>query len=92
MDWVNAAANVGSHFIVNNLLFTAFIMLWVNSRFWIAEVLLVVNLVNLIFLYFRHPATPPCKHVFWVVSTYNEVVDFKTLTICILSGEVFEDP
>ena len=64
MDWANAAANIGSHFILNNFLHTAFIMLWVNNLFWIAEIMLVVNFVNLIVLYFRHRATPPCKYMF----------------------------
>jgi hypothetical protein len=64
MDWANAAANVGSHFIVNNLFQSAFVMLWVNSQFWIAEIMVVMNFLNLTILYFRHRATPPCKHIF----------------------------
>jgi len=67
MDWANAAANVGSHFIVNNLFHTAFIMLWVNSQFWIAEILLVSNFFNLTSLYLRHRATPPCKYFVGVI-------------------------
>jgi len=56
-DWVNQAANVGSHFIINNVLQSAFILLWVRSRFWIAELMLVINFFNLMSLYFSH-STP----------------------------------
>lgn len=59
---VNIAANVGSHFILNNLLQSAFILLWVHSRFLLAEVILVLNLFNLTSLYFRHIKTPHFVH------------------------------
>ncbi|KAL2176792.1 uncharacterized protein P884DRAFT_330089 [Thermothelomyces heterothallicus CBS 202.75] len=55
---VNAACSVGSHFIVNNLLHFAFVMLFVRSHFVWAEVLLLLNLANLTSLYFRHSAHP----------------------------------
>jgi len=61
--YVNAAANVGSHFITSNLLFFGFIMLWVRGHFWIAEALLIVNFFNLSAAYFRHPRTPRFIHV-----------------------------
>jgi hypothetical protein len=51
---VNAAASVGSHFIFNNLLNFAFVMLFVRGHFIWAEVILVVNFFNLSSLYFRH--------------------------------------
>lgn len=54
VDFVRAASNVGSHFILNNLLHFGFLMLWVRSRFWLAELLLVINFFNLSSLYFRH--------------------------------------
>jgi len=60
---ITAAANVGSHFIVNNLLMFGFILLWVTSHFWIAEILLVINFFNLSMLYFRHSTTPLLIHV-----------------------------
>lgn len=59
---VNIAVNVGSHFILNNLLQSAFILLWVHNRFLIAEVVLALNLFNLTSLYFRHLKTPHFVH------------------------------
>lgn len=59
------AANVGSHFITNNLLMFGFVMLWVRGLrfFWVAELLLIVNFFNLTFLYLRHPKTPLLVHI-----------------------------
>jgi len=54
LETVNAAAAVGSHFILNNLLHFAFVMLFVRSHFVWAELILVVNFFNLTSLYFRH--------------------------------------
>ncbi|KAL7933653.1 hypothetical protein V8C35DRAFT_48198 [Trichoderma chlorosporum] len=62
-DVVAAAAGVGSHFILNNLLHFAFVMLFVNSHFAIAEVVLVINFFNLSSLYFRHNTVPRFIHV-----------------------------
>lgn len=53
-DKVNSAASVGSHFIVNNLLHFAFVMLFVNNHFILAEIALVINFFNLTSQYFRH--------------------------------------
>lgn len=39
------------------MLQAAFILLWVRSRFWIAELMLVLNFFNLMSLYFYH-STP----------------------------------
>ncbi|KAG7007849.1 hypothetical protein G7Y79_00008g024870 [Physcia stellaris] len=63
-DWVVVAAgNVGSHFILTNLLHFTFIVLWVHSQFWIAEIVLVLNLFNLLSLYLRHSTTPSAIHI-----------------------------
>jgi len=62
-DYVNAAAGVGSHFIVNNLLQFAFVMLFVRSHFVWAEVILIVNFFNLSSLYFRHNTHPRFIHI-----------------------------
>lgn len=62
-DYVNAAAGVGSHFIVSNLLFFGFIMLFVRGHFWWSEVLLIVNFFNLSSLYFRHNTHPRFIHI-----------------------------
>jgi hypothetical protein len=51
---VNLACSVGSHFIFNNLFHFAFIMLFVRSHFILAEILLILNFINLTALYFRH--------------------------------------
>jgi hypothetical protein len=63
IDYVNAAAGVGSHFIANNLLQFAFVMLFVRSHFVWAEVILIVNFFNLSSLYFRHATHPRLIHV-----------------------------
>jgi len=63
VDYVNAAAGVGSHFIFNNLLQFAFIMLFVRSHFVWAELILIVNFFNLSSLYFRHSAHPRFIHI-----------------------------
>lgn len=59
---VHAAASVGSHFIVNNLFHFAFVMLFVRSHFHWAEVILVLNFINLSSLYFRHNTYPRFIH------------------------------
>jgi hypothetical protein len=58
-----SAANVGSHFILSNLFFFAYIMLWVRSEFAWAEVILVVQFFNLLALYLRHATTPRFIHI-----------------------------
>ncbi|KFY31841.1 hypothetical protein V493_00744 [Pseudogymnoascus sp. VKM F-4281 (FW-2241)] len=62
-DHVQAAASVGSHFIFNNLLHFAFVMLFVRSHFVWAELILIINFFNLSSLYFRHPASPRFVHL-----------------------------
>lgn len=62
-ELVKVAANVGSHFIVHNLLTSAFILLWVYSQFWFGELILVINSLNLTSLYFRHLRTLPFIHI-----------------------------
>ncbi|KAH8912298.1 ATP synthase F0 [Coniochaeta sp. PMI_546] len=62
VETVNAACAVGSHFIVNNLLHFGFVWLFVSGHFAWAEVLLILNFVNLSSLYFRHNAYPRFIH------------------------------
>lgn len=64
-DTVNAAASVGGHFIFNNLLHFAFVMLFVRSHFAWAEVIIIINFFNLISLYFRHNTYP--RFIHWPV-------------------------
>lgn len=62
LDHVNSACAVGSHFIANNLLHAGFVALFVDSHFVWAEVVLLVNFVNLSALYFRHHSYPRFIH------------------------------
>lgn len=59
---VNWAASVGSHFILNNLFHFAFVMLFVRSHFIWAEIILILNFINLSILYFRHNTSPRFIH------------------------------
>ncbi|KAL1302190.1 hypothetical protein AAFC00_002620 [Neodothiora populina] len=61
--YVTAAANVGSHFVVNNLLLFGAVHLWVRSHFWLCLLLLVINFFNLSAAYFRHSRTPRFIHI-----------------------------
>jgi len=60
---VNAAASVGSHFILNNLFHFAFVMLFVRSHFIWAELIVILNFFNLSALYFRHHTYPRFIHL-----------------------------
>jgi len=62
IETVNAACAVGSHFIFNNLLQFAFVILFTRSFFGWAELILVVNFLNLSWLYFRHNKYPRFIH------------------------------
>jgi hypothetical protein len=60
---VTAAANVASHFILNNLFVFAFIMLWVRSHFWVAEVILIIHVLSQSSAYWLHRGSPPFVHL-----------------------------
>lgn len=62
LEKVNPACAVGSHFIANNLLHFAFVMLFVRSHFVWAELILIINFFNLSSLAFRHHAYPRFIH------------------------------
>lgn len=62
VDKVNAACACGSHFILNNLLHFAFVMLFARGHFAWAEVILIVNFFNLSSLAFRYYAYPRFIH------------------------------
>jgi hypothetical protein len=53
---------VGSHFILNNVLHFAFVMLFVRQWFFWAEVVILINFFNLSSLYFRHNTYPRFIH------------------------------
>ncbi|KAF7561431.1 hypothetical protein G7046_g2722 [Stylonectria norvegica] len=61
-DIVNAAASVGGHFIVNNILHAASVVLFAYGHFHWTEVILVLNFINLTSLYFRHNTYPRFIH------------------------------
>jgi hypothetical protein len=61
--YLHAAANIGSHYILSNLLLFGFVHLWVRSHFWLALMLLVINFFNLSLAYFRHSTTPRLIHI-----------------------------
>ena len=62
-ELVVRAANVGSHFLVNNILVAIFILLWVHGHFWMGEIFLIINSLNLTSLYFRHSRMPFFAHL-----------------------------
>ena len=62
-EYVTAAAGVGSHFIFNNLLQFAFVMLFVRGHYIWAEIITIVNFFNLSTLYFRHNTNPRFIHI-----------------------------
>ncbi|KAK7721337.1 hypothetical protein SLS64_001633 [Diaporthe eres] len=62
IEKMNPACAVGSHFIANNLLHFAFVMLFVRSHFVWAELILIINFFNLSSLAFRHHSYPRFIH------------------------------
>jgi hypothetical protein len=62
VETVNAACAVGSHFILNNLLHFAWVLLFVNAHFILSEIFLIANFINLTILYFRHNTYPRFIH------------------------------
>ncbi len=62
-EHVQVAAGVGSHFILNNLLQFAFVLLFVHGHFFWAELILIINFFNLTSLYFRHNTAPRLIHI-----------------------------
>jgi hypothetical protein len=63
LDYVTAAAGVGSHFILSNLLLFAFVMLFVRGHSIWGEIILIINFFNLSSLYFRHTTLPSFIHI-----------------------------
>ncbi|CAN9301181.1 unnamed protein product [Alternaria alternata] len=61
--YVTSAANLGSHFIANNLLLFGFVFLFMHMHYWLALFLLVLNFGNLSMAYFRHSTAPRAIHI-----------------------------
>ena len=76
-ELVVTAANLGSHFILNNFFVAAFILLWVHGCLWIAEAVLFLNFVNLKSLYLRHGDMPVSAH--WAVIAGPQIWNFVAL-------------
>lgn len=62
VETVNAACSVGSHFILHNVLHSAWVLLFVGGHFILSELFLVANFFNLSTLYFRHNTYPRAIH------------------------------
>lgn len=67
---VTAAANVASHFILNNLFIFAFIMLWVRNHFWPGEIVLIAHLLSQSTAYWKNKGTPTFVHLPAVAGPY----------------------
>ncbi|KAJ5397714.1 hypothetical protein N7509_005827 [Penicillium cosmopolitanum] len=60
---VAPAANVATHFILNNLFVFSWILLWTRNHFWGAEVILIAHLFNQLVAYWRHQGLPAFVHL-----------------------------
>ena len=60
---VTATANVGSHFILNNLFIFAWILLWTRNHFWGSEIILIAHFINQHTAYWRHRNLPRLVHL-----------------------------
>ena len=80
---VAAAANVATHFILNNLFLFAWILLWTRNHFWGAEIILIAHLINQTVTYWRHRGLPAFVHLPAVAGPYA-----WTLTALFWNGAV----
>jgi hypothetical protein len=67
---VTAAANVASHFILNNLFIFAFIMLWVRNYFWPGELIIIAHLLSQSTAYWSNRDAPTFVHLPAVAGPY----------------------
>ncbi|KAJ5675764.1 hypothetical protein N7462_008661 [Penicillium macrosclerotiorum] len=80
---VAAAANVATHFILNNLFTFAWILLWTRNHFWGAEIILIAHLFNQAITYWRYTGLPAFVHIPAVAGPYA-----WTLTALFWNGAV----
>ncbi|MBZ6376314.1 MAG: DUF1774 domain-containing protein [Kocuria palustris] len=80
---VTAAANVATHFILNNLFLAAWILLWTRNHFWGAEIILIAHFINQAVTYWRHRGLPAFVHLPAVAGPYA-----WTLTALFWNGAV----
>ncbi|KAL2832433.1 hypothetical protein BDW59DRAFT_139238 [Aspergillus cavernicola] len=67
---VSLAANVASHFILNNLFVFAWILLWTRNHFWPAEVILIAHFIHQHVVFWRIRTLPPLSHLSVVAAPY----------------------
>lgn len=67
---VASAANVATHFILNNLFTFAWILLWTRNHFWGAEIILIAHFLNQAITYWRHRGLPAFVHLPAVAGPY----------------------
>ncbi|KAJ6104311.1 hypothetical protein N7523_010631 [Penicillium sp. IBT 18751x] len=80
---VAAAANVATHFILNNVFIVIWILLWTRNYFWWAEVILIIHFINQAVTYWRHRGLPAFVHLPAVAGPYA-----WTLTALFWNGAV----
>lgn len=80
---VAAAANVATHFILNNVFIVAWILLWTRNYFWWAEIILIAHFINQAVTYWRHRGLPTFVHLSAVAGPYA-----WTLTALFWNGAV----
>ena len=78
-----AAANVATHFILNNLFVFVWILLWTRNYFWGAEIILAAHFINQHITYRRHRGLPAFVHLPAVAGPYA-----WTLTALFWNGAV----
>ncbi|EEH04560.1 conserved hypothetical protein [Histoplasma capsulatum var. duboisii H88] len=67
---VTSAANVAGFYILNNLFVLAFVLLWVRSKFWGAEIIDIANLISQGIVYWKHHDLPLDIHLPAVAGPY----------------------
>lgn len=67
---VSAAANVATHFILNNLFVFAWILLWTRNHFWGSEIILIAHFINQAICYRNHRDLPAFVHLPAVAGPY----------------------
>lgn len=80
---VAAAANVATHFILNNVFIVIWILLWTRNYFWWAEIILILHFINQAVTYWRHRGLPAFVHLPAVAGPYA-----WTLTALFWNGAV----
>lgn len=67
---VASAANVATHFILNNVFTFSWILLWTRNYFWGSLIILIAHFINQSFAYWRHRGLPAFVHLPAVAGPY----------------------